>query len=68
MERGAWWATVHGGHKELDMTERLHSHTYRYIYFGGIPGGAVDPPANAGDAGSIRGWEIPLEEDNGDPL
>ena len=23
MERGAWQATVHGGHKELDMTERL---------------------------------------------
>ena len=23
MERGAWWATVHGGRKESDMTERL---------------------------------------------
>ena len=21
MDRGAWWATVHGGAKELDMTE-----------------------------------------------
>ena len=21
MDRGAWWAIVHGGHKELDMTE-----------------------------------------------
>ena len=21
MDRGAWWATVHGGHKELDVTE-----------------------------------------------
>ena len=20
MDRGAWWAIVHGGHKELDMT------------------------------------------------
>ena len=20
-DRGAWWATVHGGHKELDTTE-----------------------------------------------
>ena len=20
MERGAWWATVHGGHKESDIT------------------------------------------------
>ena len=21
MDRGAWWATVHGGHKELDPTK-----------------------------------------------
>ena len=21
MDRGAWWATVHGGHKESEMTE-----------------------------------------------
>ena len=21
MDRGAWWATVHGGHKELDTAE-----------------------------------------------
>ena len=24
MDRGVWWATVHGGHKESDMSE----HTY----------------------------------------
>jgi len=23
MGRGAWWAIVHGGHKQSDMTERL---------------------------------------------
>ena len=23
MDRGAWWAIVHGGHKESDMTEQL---------------------------------------------
>ena len=23
MDRGVWWATVHGGHKESDMTEWL---------------------------------------------
>ena len=23
MDRGAWWAPVHGGHKELNTTERL---------------------------------------------
>ena len=28
MNRGAWWATVHGGYKELNMTEYLtFSHT-----------------------------------------
>ena len=43
MDRGAWWATVHG-RKELDMTEQLtfqliflhvciYTHTYKlYIY------------------------------------
>ena len=24
-DRGAWWATVHGGHKESDMTEHTHT-------------------------------------------
>ena len=23
MDRGAWWATVHGGHKESDTTETV---------------------------------------------
>ena len=23
MDRGDWWATVHGGHKESDTTEQL---------------------------------------------
>ena len=25
MDRGAWWATVHRGHKESDMTEQLNT-------------------------------------------
>ena len=25
MDRGAWWATAHGGHKELDITQRLNN-------------------------------------------
>ena len=25
MNRGAWWASVHGGHKELDITKHAHS-------------------------------------------
>ena len=24
MDREAWWATVHGGHKEWDTTEQLN--------------------------------------------
>ena len=28
MDRGAWWATPQGGHKESDMTEHsTHAHT-----------------------------------------
>ena len=26
MDKGAWQATVHGSHKELDMTEHRHAH------------------------------------------
>ena len=26
-DRGSWWATVHGGHKESNMTERLNSNS-----------------------------------------
>ena len=35
MDRGAWQATVHGGHKELDMTERVCArthHTHRHTH------------------------------------
>ena len=27
MDRGAWWATVHGVTKELDTNKRLYTHT-----------------------------------------
>ena len=30
MDRGAWWATVHGVFKESDRTERLNTHTYAH--------------------------------------
>ena len=26
MDRGAWWAVVHGAAKELDVTEQLSAH------------------------------------------
>ena len=29
MDRGTWWAVVHGGHKESDMTEPL---TLYYVW------------------------------------
>ena len=28
MNRGAWWATVHGGHKKSYMTQRLNNNKY----------------------------------------
>ena len=31
MDRGAWQITVHGGHKELDMTEQLSLHSETLI-------------------------------------
>ena len=31
-DRGSWWATVHGGHKESDMTEYTHTHTHTNTY------------------------------------
>ena len=30
MDRGAGWATVHGGFKELDQTEHTHTHTHTH--------------------------------------
>ena len=32
MNRGAWQATVHWGHKESDMTERLSTHTHTHTH------------------------------------
>ena len=28
MDRGTWWAAVHGASKELDMTEQLNIYIY----------------------------------------
>ena len=30
MDRGAWWATVHGGRKESDTTERLSNDNQQF--------------------------------------
>ena len=32
VDRGAWQATVHGGHKESDTTERLSTATRSVVY------------------------------------
>ena len=37
MDRGAWWATVHGCHKESDTTEQVKHHHHRRVYEGLIP-------------------------------
>ena len=46
MDTGAWMATVHGGHKESDMTEQL-STAQHSKYIEGFPAGSVinSPPA-----------------------
>ena len=33
VDRGAWWATVHEGHKEVDMTEQLSTYAHPYPTF-----------------------------------
>ena len=32
MDRGAWWATVHGVARESDTTEHTHTHTHTHMY------------------------------------
>ena len=36
MDKGVWWAAVHGGHKELNLTEHACTHhqgSPRYSFF-----------------------------------
>ena len=32
INRGAWWATVHGVKKESDVTEHTHAHTHAHTH------------------------------------
>ena len=33
LDKGAWWATVHGVTKESDMTERLNNNNSSNLYY-----------------------------------
>ena len=44
MDRGAWWATVRGGHRESDTTEATqHSHRHEVIPLSPTAQGSGDP-------------------------
>ena len=67
MDKGAWWAIVHGVAKESDMTEWL---TLSNGDNKGFPRGSVvkNPPTNAGAVGSVPGLGRSLGERDGNPL
>ena len=57
------------GHKELDTIERLTQHSLPERMRGFPSSSAIeDPPANAGDMGSVPGWGKSPGEGNGSPL
>ena len=55
MDRGAWEATIHGGHKELDTTKRLHSLC------------TLSLEKEMATHSSILAWRIPWTEKPGRP-
>ena len=67
MDGGAWWARVHGVAKSRT---RLSNFTFTLDTSGDSSGGSVvnNPPANAGDVGSILGLGRSSGEGNGNPL
>ena len=81
MNRGSWWATVHGvtrvGHKlvtkpphththESDTNHHTHTHTHTHTHRG-FPGGSdsKESACNGGDPGSIPGSGRSPGEGNG---
>ena len=53
---GAWWAAIYGVAQSRTRWKRLSSSSSRLHK-------AKNTPANTGDAGSILGWEDPVEEE-----
>ena len=73
MDVGAWWATVHGSHKEWDKTEVTNICTFTFSQLNialSFPGGSEDKASacNAGDPGSIPGLGRFSGEGNDNPL
>ena len=56
IDRGTWRATVHGSHKELDMTERLSTAHKRKRSSGHITGPPTGFPSPVPTPGSSQEW------------
>ena len=73
MDRGAWWAAVHGVAKSQTQLSDFTSLHFTSLHFKdpmGFPGGSdgKESAFNAGDLGSIPGWGRSPEEGYGNPL
>ena len=64
MDRGTWWATVHGGRKESDMTERQTPFTFIYILEASLVTQTVKYLLAMQETQvQSLGWEDPLEKE-----
>ena len=74
MDRGAWWATVHGVAKnQTQLSDLAHTHAITNASLfphRGFPGGLVVKNLPAVPETWVRslGWEDLLEKENGNPL
>ena len=77
MDRGAWWIIVHGVTKSQAWLSDYHTHacthTHTHVHTdlkgtSQVVLGVKNPPANAGDAGSVLELGRSPGEGNGNPL